>query len=110
MAETGILGVKSWRQRKGISLESISESTKLSIRQLNAIETGDFKRLPGGAYNTYYIRHYARAIGFDETDLLTYYTEVYDPSAGYMASPGCAMGSLVHQMSGTDRSPRNRHR
>lgn len=48
MVETGILGVKSWRERKGISLESIAESTKLSVRHLDAIEIGDFRRLPGG--------------------------------------------------------------
>ena len=88
MAETGILGVKSWRQRKGISLESIAESTKLSVWQLDAIEIGDFRRLPGGIYNTNYIKQYARAIGFDEMDLLSYYKEVFDSSAGYTASPG----------------------
>ena len=81
MAETGILGVKSWRQKKGISLESIAASTKLSIRQLDAIEAGDFKRLPGGIYTTNYIRQYAKAIGFDETDLLAYYNEVCNPPA-----------------------------
>src|ERR1019366_6254327 len=81
MTETGILGVKSWRQGKGISLESIAASTKLSVRQLDAIETGDFKRLPGGIYNTNYIRQYAKAIGFDEMDLLAYYNEACNPSA-----------------------------
>src|SRR5271170_4352093 len=81
MAETGILGVKSWRQGKGISLESIAASTKLSIRQLDAIEAGDFSRLPGGIYTTSYIRQYAKAIGFDETDLLAYYNEVCNPSS-----------------------------
>jgi len=88
MAETGILGVKSWRQRKGISLESIAESTKLSVWQLDAIEIGDFRRLPGGIYNTNYIKQYARAIGFDEMDLLAYYKEVFDSSAGYTVSLG----------------------
>lgn len=95
MAETGILGVKSWRQRKGISLESIAESTKLSMRQLDAIEVGDFKRLPGGIYNTNYIRQYARAIGFDETDLLAYYYQVFAPSAGGMEFPGSPQSSVV---------------
>jgi cytoskeletal protein RodZ len=69
----GILGVKNWRQRKGISLESISASTKLSVRQLEAIEAGEFNRLPGGIYNTSYIKQYARAIDFDEADLLAFY-------------------------------------
>jgi cytoskeletal protein RodZ len=95
MAETGILGVKSWRQQKGISLESIASSTKLSVRQLDAIEVGDFKRLPGGIYNTNYIRQYAQAIGFSEKDLLAYYNEVCNPSAGYIASPGSPWPSAL---------------
>jgi cytoskeletal protein RodZ len=95
MAETGILGVKSWRQRKGISLESIAASTKLSIRQLDAIEIGDFKRLPGGIYNTNYIKQYARAIGFDETDLLAYYNEACTPPAGELASLGSPSSSVL---------------
>jgi cytoskeletal protein RodZ len=73
MKDTSILGVKIWRQKKGISLETIAASTKLSVRHLEAIESGDFSRLPGGIYNTSYIKQYARAIEFDETDLLAYY-------------------------------------
>jgi cytoskeletal protein RodZ len=67
------LGLRNWRQRKGISLETIAEITKLSVRHLQAIETGDFRKLPGGIYNTNYIRQYARAIGFDEVKLLGFY-------------------------------------
>ena len=58
---------------KSISLDTIAASTKLSVRQLQAIESGDFRKLPGGIYNTNYIRQYARAIGFDETELLAWY-------------------------------------
>ena len=65
--------LKEWRQRKGISLEAIAASTKLSVRHLDAIESGDFRKLPGGIYNTSYIRQYARAIDFDEDDILAYY-------------------------------------
>lgn len=80
MDDTGILGVKIWRQQKGISLEAIATSTRLSLRQLNAIESGDFGKLPGGIYNTSYIRQYARAIGFDEADLLAFYRDACAPS------------------------------
>lgn len=65
--------LKAWRKHRGIGLDSIAASTKLSIRQLEAIESGDFRKLPGGIYNTSYIRQYARAIEFDETELLEYY-------------------------------------
>jgi len=82
MRDTGILGVKSWRMQKGISLEAIAASTKLSVRQLQAIEDGDFKRLPGGIYNTSYIKQYARAIEFDEADLLAFYHDSVNPGGG----------------------------
>jgi cytoskeletal protein RodZ len=77
----GILGVRVWRQKRGISLETIAASTKLSVRHLEAIETGEFGRLPGGIYNTSYIKQYARAIDFDEADLLAYYRDFCNPGA-----------------------------
>jgi cytoskeleton protein RodZ len=67
------LNLPALRSDKGISLREIAESTKISIRFLQAIEEGDFKQLPGGIYNTSYIRQYAREIGFEETALLAYY-------------------------------------
>ena len=73
MNDGGILGVKAWRLRKGISLAAIAASTKLSVPQLEAIESGNFKKLPGGIYNTNYIKQYARAIEFEEEDLIAYY-------------------------------------
>jgi cytoskeletal protein RodZ len=66
-------GLTKWRQRKGISLETIARDTKLSVRHLQAIESGEFRKLPGGIYNTSYIRQYARAIEFDEATLLGFY-------------------------------------
>lgn len=71
--DADVFGLVNWRQRKGISLESIAENTKLSIRHLKAIESGEFRKLPGGIYNTSYIRQYAREIGFDEVELLSFY-------------------------------------
>jgi len=77
-----ILGLRAWRQRKGISLDAIAASTKLSVRQLEAIEAGDFLKLPGGIYTTSYIKQYARAIEFDETELLAFYHDSCKPAAG----------------------------
>jgi cytoskeletal protein RodZ len=68
-----ILGLATIRRNRGISLEQIAESTKINIRSLRAIEGGDFQKLPGGIYNTSYIRQYAKAIDFDESELLAYY-------------------------------------
>ena len=75
MRDKSILGVKTWRTDRGITLEAIAASTKLSMRMLEAIEAGDFTRLPGGIYNTNYLKQYASAIGFDEANLLAFYHE-----------------------------------
>jgi cytoskeletal protein RodZ len=71
--DDSILGIASIRQSRGISLQQIANATKISLRSLQAIEYGEFKKLPGGIYNTSYIRQYAKAIDFDETELLAYY-------------------------------------
>src|SRR5580704_15236088 len=68
-----VLGLATIRRNRGISLEQIAESTKINIRSLKAIEGGDFQKLPGGIYNTSYIRQYAQAIDFDEAELLAFY-------------------------------------
>src|ERR1035438_2561234 len=71
--EKGVLGLTTIRRNRGVSLEQIADSTKISIRSLEAIEQGDFRRLPGGIYNTSYIRQYAKAIDYDEATLLAFY-------------------------------------
>jgi cytoskeletal protein RodZ len=71
--ENNALQLAVIRQTRGISLEQIAQDTKISVRSLQAIENGEFKKLPGGIYNTSYIRQYARAIDFDEAELLAHY-------------------------------------
>src|SRR3954452_2188217 len=71
--ENSVLGLSTIRRNRGISLEQIADSTKISIRSLEAIEQGDFRKLPGGIYNTSYIRQYARAIEYDECALIAFY-------------------------------------
>jgi len=71
--DTSVLGLANIRRNRGISLDQIAATTKISVRSLEAIERGDFRKLPGGIYNTSYLRQYARAIDYDESRLLAYY-------------------------------------
>jgi cytoskeletal protein RodZ len=61
------------RRQRGISLESITTATQIGKRYLEAIERGEFSVLPGGIYDISYIRQYARAVDYDEEDLLGCY-------------------------------------
>jgi len=71
--EKGILGLTTVRRNRGITLQQISQATKIGVRSLEAIEAGDFRVLPGGIYATSYIRQYARAIDYPEDDILELY-------------------------------------
>ena len=71
------------REKQGISLDQIAESTKISMRFLRAIEAAEFEKLPGGIFTRSYIRQYAVAIGYDEDALL----EIYRTAMGLDEAP-----------------------
>ena len=75
MAASSIDGwcLASIRTTKGISLEEISQNTKIKVSTLRALEEGEFESLPGGIYNISYIRQFARAVGADEGFLVELY-------------------------------------
>ena len=54
------------REMRGVTLEEISESTKISKRALQALEKEEFDLLPGGIFNKGFVRAYARFLGIDE--------------------------------------------
>ena len=86
--ETGVLGLATIRENRGISLEQISSSTKIGVRTLEAIERGEFSKLPGGIYSTSYIRQYARAIDYDEGAILAVYDQAMASSNANELRPG----------------------
>ena len=76
------------REERGIPLRDISDETRISIRYLEAIESGDFKRLPGGIFNRSFVRAYARCIGYDEKEAIEGY-------ARYLRDQGDAEDDVV---------------
>ena len=78
-AATGSLHLTRARERKGVSLAHIAANTKISTRFLIAIEAEEFHRLPGGVFNTSYLRQYAAAIGYEQEELLAHYRETIQP-------------------------------
>jgi hypothetical protein len=66
------------RRDRGISLAAIAEATKISPYFLQAIEAEEFEKLPGGIFDTSYIRQYARVAGLDERKILAQYRRSMD--------------------------------
>jgi cytoskeleton protein RodZ len=64
------------REERGIGLREISNQTRISMRYLEAIESNDYKRLPGGIFNRSFIKAYAKCVGFNEQDALEGYARL----------------------------------
>lgn len=63
------------RETRGIALRDISEQTRISMRYLEAIESDDYRRLPGGIFNRSFIRAYAKFVGYDEQAAIEEYSQ-----------------------------------
>jgi cytoskeletal protein RodZ len=86
-AEPTQLDLRGRRMKQGLSLEQIAETTKISMRFLRAIEAEDFKELPGGIFNTSYLKQYAAAVRFDEAKLLSFYEREMSPAPSVNVVP-----------------------
>lgn len=60
------------RKDKGLTLEELAASTKISYKVLRAIETGDFDVLPQ-TYIKGFLRTYAHEVGLDATEVVKKY-------------------------------------
>jgi cytoskeleton protein RodZ len=74
----GSFGERMRREREtcGITLDSISRTTKIGIHILEALEKEEFDRLPGGIFNKGFVRSYARFLGMNEEEVLKEFLEV----------------------------------
>ena len=61
------------REMRGISLDSIAESTKIGTRLLRALEDEQFELLPGGIFNKGFVRAYAKYLGLNEDEAVADY-------------------------------------
>jgi cytoskeletal protein RodZ len=57
--------LKQARDLHGVSLREIALKTKISMTVLEALERGDFGRLPGGIFSRAFVRAYATEVGLD---------------------------------------------
>jgi cytoskeletal protein RodZ len=68
--------LRAAREARGLSLRELSDQTRIARRYLEAIEADDYKELPGGIFNRSFIKAYAKAVGFNEAEAVSAYTEV----------------------------------
>ena len=67
--DIGKLGptLKRARELKGLTLEDVAATTRISLRYLTAIENSRFDTFVGAVYALGFVRAYARMVGLSET-------------------------------------------
>src|SRR5579864_5761736 len=69
-SQVGAFGNKfrTERERRGFTLDDVSNVTKINSRMLKAIEDEHFDLLPGGVFNKGFVRAYAKHLGFNDEE------------------------------------------
>jgi cytoskeletal protein RodZ len=57
--------LKRAREERKLSLREIAGETKISVSALEALERGDYSRLPGGIFGRAFVRAYALHVGLE---------------------------------------------
>lgn len=55
------------RERRKVTLDTICQVTKVSVRHLEALEGNRYNELPGGVFRKGIVRSYLLAVGLDES-------------------------------------------
>ena len=86
--------LKRRREERGITLNDISEATRIGTRFLKAIETDNFSILPGGIYTRNFIRSFADHVGMGEDEAMAlYHQQVTGQSPDSGSQPSTAKRS-----------------
>jgi transcriptional regulator with XRE-family HTH domain len=65
------------REAKGLSLDAVEEETMIRKKYLLALETEDYKVLPGRVYAKAFLRTYSRFLGLDADTLMVEFDKRY---------------------------------
>jgi len=97
------------RLRSGVDLDKLAAKTKINPRYLQAIETGDFDKLPSGIFARMFIKQYAEAVGLDGASFADEFQRVPQfggppsPASGSAAQPRHRFHPNVPGMLSNDR-------
>lgn len=100
----GVFGDRLRRERemRGITLDEITESTKISRRHLEALEGEHFDQLPGGVFNKGFVRAYAHFLGIDEDQAVA----DYSAASNEQPEPEDKFPLEIHEQPNRELNPR----
>lgn len=99
--------LKREREKRGMTLEDVAGVTKISVRNLRALEQEKFDQMPGGIFNRGFVRSYAKHLGLDDEQVVADYMEAAGetvPSVTAPDAPAIREDALEKSAKSTDGS------
>jgi len=90
------------REQRGISLDTLSQKTKINPIALRSIEDNDIQKLPGGIFLRGFLRAYAREVGLDVEETVTRYIAQFEPRQLTADQPVLDAGAAEAQSAAAD--------
>ena len=84
--------LKKARERRGISLRQVADSTKISVFVLQALERDDISNLPGGVVGRGFVRSFAAAVHLDPEAIVAEFVAQFPSSSVNEGYPAAARG------------------
>ena len=92
------LFLKTARERKGITLDTIAAATKIPAYLFSGLERNDLRRWPKGLFRRSFFRDYVRTIGLPD-DLCAEFVRLFPDNPGAAATAPAAMAGDADQES-----------
>ncbi len=90
--------LRKTRVNQGLDLQAISDETKISPKNLQSIEDGDFSALPAEAFTRGFYSLYAKTLSLDTGEVLKRYEQEKENHPDYQAPPATPPGSMAKQV------------
>ncbi|MCH3951083.1 MAG: DUF4115 domain-containing protein [Acidaminococcus sp.] len=86
------------RVEKNVSLEEVAEKTGIRVQYLQALENGDYNKIPGDVFIKGFIRNYGNYLGVDGNGLVdAYIKENEQPAASAPAADQSSDTIVIHR-------------
>jgi cytoskeletal protein RodZ len=75
------------RVQKGLTFENVSQGTKIKVSFLEAIEKGEYEKLPSVTYAQGFVKNYARFLNMPEKETLAIFRREFDEEKAIKVLP-----------------------
>ena len=86
--------LRTAREARGLALPDVAQTLKLGVRQIEALENGDWQGLPGQTFIRGFVRNYARLLQVDAAPLMAQLDLILEKPANSLAAPEGRLGSM----------------